>query len=371
MKHKIAGVILSAMLAFTNIPAAHAQTLEQSDAAAPTLAGITPAAGATYSKGTVKLCAQGVYDASGVQSVSFVVSRTDGSADTLTYAATNTAESNWDVVLGTADLEGPGNYTANAIGTDTLGNQSVMGSTSIVLSADTAPPVLESVTPADGTSIGVDAQSFTMQAAVSDASGVKAVSFTVYNEADGETGGVSLGAAAGQDGSWSREFSLSSFGNKAGKYKIEVWAMDMLGNVSLAGSTELVVRDPSKVTDTDGAEAFISAAMAQLGKTYVLGGKGPNVFDCSGLVYYALKASGNGIPYMTSAQWALSSYQRVNSMADLKRGDIICFKGHVGIYLGNGSMINASYSHRSVIISTNILSSSYWKENFLCGRRLF
>ena len=204
-----------------------------------------------------------------------------------------------------------------------------------------------------------------------DSSGVKAVSFTVYNEEDGQANAVSLGAAAGAGSAWSQQFSLSSFGYKAGKYTIEVWAMDTLGNTSMIGGTELTVKDPSKVTDTDKAEAFIQAAMSQLGKTYVLGGKGPNVFDCSGLVYYALKTSGYQINYMTSAQWARSSYQRVNSMSELQRGDVICFKGHVGIYLGNGLMVNASASNGSVIISTNIMSSAYWQANFLCGRRVF
>ena len=58
-------------------------------------------------------------------------------------------------------------------------------------------------------------------------------------------------------------------------------------------------------------EAFIDAAMAQVGKPYVLGGKGPDSFDCSGFVYYALKQSGNGIGYMTSGGWASSGYTSV------------------------------------------------------------
>lgn len=369
MKYKIVSIILGVMLLFSNLPAAHAQTLEQPDTAAPTFAGITPAAGTSFSTGTIKLSAQGVYDPSGVQSVSFVIESADGTADNHSYVATNTAGLEWDVILSTADLGASGTYTVNAVGTDALGNQGIMGSTSIVFSVQNASPILQSVTPASGTTIDIGTQNFTVQASVSDVLGVKTVSFTAYNEADGETGAVSLGALKAQDGSWSRTFSMSSFGNKAGKYKIEVWVMDMSGSVNIAGSTELTVRDPSKVTDTSKAEAFIRAAMAELGKTYVLGGKGPNVFDCSGLVYYALKTSGNGIPYMTSAKWALSSYQRINSMSDLQRGDVICFRGHVGIYLGNGSMISAV--HKGVTISTNIMSDSYWKANFLCGRRLF
>jgi cell wall-associated NlpC family hydrolase len=373
MKHKIASVILGVLVAITNIPVAYAQTTEQTDTSAPTLVSISPAAEATFTTGTIKISAQGVYDPSGVKSVSFEISnQVDVDANSTAYIATNTVETDWSAVLSTSDLGNtPGTYLINVIGTDALGNQGVIGSTSFALSADDASPILQSVSPQNGTTIGIDSKDFTVSANVSDTSGVKAVSFTIFNEADGENGAVSLGAVQGTDSSWSQKFSLSSFESKSGKYTIEVWAMDMLGNVSKIGSTELVVKDPTKVTDTSKAEALIQAAMSELGKTYVLGGKGATVFDCSGLVYYALKSSGNPISYMTSAQWALSSYQRVNSMSDLQRGDIICFKGHVGIYLGNGSMINASSSHGSVIISNNILTNAYWQANFLCARRLF
>ena len=43
---------------------------------------------------------------------------------------------------------------------------------------------------------------------------------------------------------------------------------------------------PSYTADPGSVEAFIAVAEAQLGKPYVLGGKGPNSFDCSGLIYY-------------------------------------------------------------------------------------
>jgi cell wall-associated NlpC family hydrolase len=59
-------------------------------------------------------------------------------------------------------------------------------------------------------------------------------------------------------------------------------------------------------------------------------------------------------------------------MSDLKAGDVISFKGHVGIYLGGGKMIDASSSQGQVrITSSNIQSSSYWTRNFVCGFRIF
>ncbi len=119
------------------------------------------------------------------------------------------------------------------------------------------------------------------------------------------------------------------------------------------------------------AEAFVQSALSLLGKKYVWGGKGPNVFDCSGFVYYALKISGNGIDYMTSAGWHNSGYQKIGSMQDLKRGDVIDYRGHVGIYLGDGKMVDASSSEGKVRITGSIFESNYWTSHFLEGRRVF
>jgi cell wall-associated NlpC family hydrolase len=140
---------------------------------------------------------------------------------------------------------------------------------------------------------------------------------------------------------------------------------DSSGDSSGGGDASVPAADPGNV------EAFIDAAFAQLGKSYVWGGKGPNVFDCSGFVYYALKTSGNGIGYMTSASWAQSGYARIDRMEDLQRGDVICYKGHVGIYLGDGTMIDASSSEGKIRVSSNIFTSSYWTSHFICGRRVF
>jgi cell wall-associated NlpC family hydrolase len=139
------------------------------------------------------------------------------------------------------------------------------------------------------------------------------------------------------------------------------------GGGSHGGGTTIATWEP----DSAKVEALIAFAQTLLGKTYVQGGKGPDVFDCSGFVYYSLNHSGYSIGYMTSSGWAKCSLPKVTSMSDLRRGDIICFKGHVGIYLGGGQMIDASSTQGQVRISTNVLTSSYWKRYFICARRLF
>ena len=115
--------------------------------------------------------------------------------------------------------------------------------------------------------------------------------------------------------------------------------------------------------------ALIKVAKSKMGVKYVLGAKGPNTFDCSGFVYWCLNQIGIKQGYLTSAGWAASSkYPRVKSMEDLKAGDIISFKGHVGIALGGGKMIDCAPSDGGVRIGN--LSHPYWKKNFIRGYRV-
>ena len=118
---------------------------------------------------------------------------------------------------------------------------------------------------------------------------------------------------------------------------------------------------------------FLSIAKSKLGSKYVRAGKGPNTFDCSGFVYWCLNQAGVTQGYMTSASWQKTTkYQRISDMNKLEAGDIVSFKGHVGIYLGGGKMIDASSSEGKVrITGSAIQNSSYWKRNFVAGFRVF
>lgn len=128
---------------------------------------------------------------------------------------------------------------------------------------------------------------------------------------------------------------------------------------------------PPASPDEASASALIEYAKTLLGTKYVRGGKNANGFDCSGFVYYSLNQVGYKIKYMTSAGWAKSGLPKVENMSDLQKGDIVCFKGHVGIYMGDGLMIDASSSAGKIRITSNIFNSSYWKRTFICGRRVF
>lgn len=83
-------------------------------------------------------------------------------------------------------------------------------------------------------------------------------------------------------------------------------------------------------------------ALAQRGKPYVWAAAGPSSFDCSGLVIYSYAQAGmSGLPH-SSLQ--LSTMGVAVAKADLQPGDLVFFGSpvhHVGIYVGNGLMVNA------------------------------
>lgn len=88
------------------------------------------------------------------------------------------------------------------------------------------------------------------------------------------------------------------------------------------------------------APRVVQIAYAQLGKPYQYAGRGPNVFDCSGLMVYCYAQIGISLPH--------SSYMQINvgrrvSYADLAPGDLVFFRGfgHVGMYVGGGQYLHA------------------------------
>ena len=77
-----------------------------------------------------------------------------------------------------------------------------------------------------------------------------------------------------------------------------------------------------------------------VGNPYVLGGTSlTNGADCSGFTYSVYKAFGYSLPRTSTAQ---RSAGRGVTYADAEPGDIICYAGHVAIYLGGGRIVHAS-----------------------------
>lgn len=88
----------------------------------------------------------------------------------------------------------------------------------------------------------------------------------------------------------------------------------------------------------------LRAAMTRFDSPYVWGATGPSTFDCSGLVYWAFKRVGITLPRSSAAQ---SQVGRPVARNDLRPGDLIFFYNpvsHVGIYAGDGKVLNAVQS---------------------------
>ena len=92
--------------------------------------------------------------------------------------------------------------------------------------------------------------------------------------------------------------------------------------------------------NTVGAQA-LQAALTKVGDPYVWGAAGPGEFDCSGLVVWAFAQEGIALPHYTGDLWNSGMHVARN---DLEPGDLVFFFAdisHVGIYVGNGLMIDA------------------------------
>lgn len=105
-------------------------------------------------------------------------------------------------------------------------------------------------------------------------------------------------------------------------------------------------------------EAGVREAESQIGKPYQWGGAGPDSYDCSGLMMWSYDQVGVHLDHWTGDQWNEGAHI---SRADLRPGDLVFFAyntsdpatiHHVGMYIGNGQMVEAPYTGANVRISS-------------------
>ncbi|MFC0293140.1 C40 family peptidase, partial [Brachybacterium muris] len=100
---------------------------------------------------------------------------------------------------------------------------------------------------------------------------------------------------------------------------------------------------PAKKSSSASTSSIVERARSVVGTGYTWGGSSPSAgFDCSGLVTYAYQGSGLNLNGRTSSQ--ITNGGRTISQSQAQPGDIVSWPGHIGIYAGNGQVIDASGS---------------------------
>ena len=93
--------------------------------------------------------------------------------------------------------------------------------------------------------------------------------------------------------------------------------------------------------DSSRAGEAVKFALQQIGDRYVWAAAGPDAWDCSGLTMAAWRAAGVSLPHSSAQQFTIG---RKIPRAELAPGDLVYFYSpisHVGIYIGNGLMVDA------------------------------
>lgn len=107
-------------------------------------------------------------------------------------------------------------------------------------------------------------------------------------------------------------------------------------------------------------------AESQMGKPYQWAGAGPATYDCSGLTMVSWDHAGVSLPHSAQDQYNLTTRTPI---ADLLPGDLVFFGTpsdvyHVGMYIGDGKMVDAPETGQNVVIQ------SIYELNLLGGGRV-
>jgi cell wall-associated NlpC family hydrolase len=135
-------------------------------------------------------------------------------------------------------------------------------------------------------------------------------------------------------------------------------------SAKLAGAIQLSAQAAAKARVAAMRDRILTVARKQLGDPYRAGSAGPDAFDCGGFTQFVFKRA-LGMDIARSSRGQYQQVERIKKK-DAQPGDLVFFfeggAHHVGIYLGNGKMIDAPNPGESV--SVNPISGSWWGRSF-------
>ena len=148
--------------------------------------------------------------------------------------------------------------------------------------------------------------------------------------------------------------------SKKGSYQVTYTVKDQAGNTT----TKVL-----KVEVNNEGELMVQYGKQYLNVPYVFGGTTPDGFDCSGFTGWVYKKFGKSLPRTAAAQYDATT--RVEKK-DLQIGDLVFFSNtykpgvsHVGIYMGDGKMVDASGDH----VQIDDINTGYWAAHYTSGGR--